>query len=50
MTENLIIMLTANNFEKNRKGCVGLGVNNYVTKPFYTRELEALVKANLKNN
>lgn len=44
-----IIMLTASSSEKDRKRCFDLGVNDYVTKPFYTKELDALVKANLKN-
>lgn len=42
-----IIMLTASSSEKDRKRSFELGVDDYVAKPFYTKELVALVKARL---
>lgn len=44
-----IIMLTASSSEKDRKHAFDLGANDYVMKPFYTKELLALVKETLSD-
>ncbi len=42
-----IIMLTASSSKNDRNRAFDLGANNYVMKPFHTKELVALVKENL---
>lgn len=43
-----IIMLTAKSRDVERQKGIALGANDYVTKPFSTRELVALVKGYLE--
>ena len=45
-----IIMLTAKDSEIDKVLGLELGADDYVTKPFYNRELTARVKANLRRN
>ena len=47
-TNNPIIMLTAKDTEVDKVLGLELGADDYVTKPFSTRELVARVKANLR--
>lgn len=42
-------MLIANSFTNDKQYALFIGANNYVTKPFHTKELVALVKATIKN-
>src|SRR5699024_11809369 len=45
-----IIMLTAKDYEIDKVLGLELGADDYVTKPFSTRELIARVKVNLRRN
>ena len=44
-----VIMLTAKGHEKDRRKAVGLGVDDYVTKPFSNRDVVERVRALLAN-
>lgn len=43
-----IILLTASCSKKDRKRAFTFGANDYIMKPFHTKELVALVKKNLR--
>jgi two-component system KDP operon response regulator KdpE len=45
-----IIMLSARGDEMDKVTCLGLGADDYITKPFGINELEARVKAVLRRN
>ena len=47
-SEIAIIMLTVSNSEKNKVDALDAGADDYITKPFSTRELVARVKAVLR--
>ena len=48
--ESKIIMLTAKSNIDNKLNCFELGINDYITKPFYMEELVARVNLQLRNN
>lgn len=48
-TEQAIVMITAKNSEMGRVLGLELGADDYMTKPFSVRELQARVRANAQS-